>query len=187
MPTPPPAETTPSEDLFSAPSPESTPPAATELPPAAEEPAAPAADDLFEPSEPAAESAAPAETPSEPAGDDLFGPPAETAPAEEAPAEEAPAEEEDDLFGDAGTILRQPGGLASVELRGWIDNTGAHSCRGRMIKMLDGKVQLLKDNGRTTTVSLSRLSEADLAFVNRQASAHRAEAMGKTAQANTSW
>jgi hypothetical protein len=36
---------------------------------------------------------------------------------------------------------------------------------------MDGKVRILKDNGRTTTVPLVRLSAVDLEFINRQASA----------------
>jgi hypothetical protein len=169
------------DDLFSAPASEAVPPP-TETP----EPSAPAADDdLFGPSEPAEETAPATESTDEAPIDDFFGPPAEEAapPAEEAPA----AEEEDDLFGNAGSILSQPGGLASLELRQWNDNTGQHSCRGRMIKMLDGKVQLLKDNGRTSTVPFSRLSSDDLAFVHRQASAKRSEAIGQTVVVNPIW
>ena len=133
---------------------------------------------------------------SEPDSDDLFGPPPEEStpptdeepPAEDEPIEEeeepaAPAEEEeDDLFGGFGAILREPGGLASGELRRWVDNSGEYSCRGRLIRVLDGKLQLLKDNGRTTTVPFGRLSQSDLQFVHRQASAQRAEAAGQTAQ-----
>lgn len=179
-----PAAEAPADDLFGAPA-ESTAPPATEAP-TATEPAAPAAeDDLFgapaaEPEStqtpPTTEEAAPA--------DDLFGPPAdEAAPPAEAPAEEVPATDtEDDLFGDAGSILRQPGGFASLELRRWKDNTGRHSCRGRLLRMYDGKVQLIKDNGRTSTVPLARLSVEDLAFVNRQASAQHNDGLDKTAQ-----
>ena len=57
-----------------------------------------------------------------------------------------------------GAILQQPGGFASLELRRWKDNTGRHSCRGRLIRVIDGKAQLLKDNGRTSTVAFGRLS-----------------------------
>ena len=187
--TTPAAEPTPptdtSDDLFGEP--------AAETPSPAEEPSTPAeSNDLF--GEPAAESAPAEEPASEPSGDDLFGTPAaEEAPAtEETPAEEksAPAEEkteDSDLFGDAGAILELPGGLASHALRQWIDDTGNFSCRGRLIRFLDGKVQLLKDNGRTTTVPLARLSQADLEFVNRQANAQKAEAISKTAQTATAW
>jgi hypothetical protein len=80
----------------------------------------------------------------------------------------------DDLFGAAEQILREAGGLSSNEHRQWVDNTGNYSCQGRLVKFLDGKVQLLKENGRTTTVALARLSAADLEFVERQASAQQA-------------
>ena len=185
--TPPPAED--ADDLFGP----MTEPAETTPPPA--EPA----DDLFGPMSEPAETPPAEETPppaEEPAPlDDLFGPmsePADSAtedteeiPADEAPAEETPADEDatdvDDIFGPMSRILREPGGLASVELRSWVDNTGNHSCRGRLVRFLDGKVRLLKDNGRTTTVPLYRLSKSDLEFVHRQASAERASVAGQLA------
>lgn len=124
---------------------------------------------------------------------DLFGEPAEedyTQPVEEAPPAEEEQDEDvnlDDLFGQADSILREPGGLASDDLRLWVDDTGRYTCRGRLIKMLDGQVRLLKDNGRTTTVQLSRLSEADLEFVNRQASAQMAGAIAGTTPDAPTW
>ena len=204
----PPAE--PSDDLFSepaAPAEEPAPPAestddlfsepAAEPAAPAEEPSAPAeSDDLFgTPEEPATDSApaTPAEdATSEPSGDDLFAPETEeaTPPAEDEttpPAEEREKESDDDLFGDSGAILRMPGGLASSDLRQWVDNTGRYSCRGRLIRVLEGKVQLRKENGRTTTVSFGRLCQADLEFVHRQASAQRAETIGQTAQVAPTW
>jgi hypothetical protein len=166
-------------DLFGA-------PPAVEKPLPVEEPATPAeSDDFF--SSPAAAPAVPATEPSSsPLDDDLFGPPSEATPAEDAapPADEETTED-DDLFGKAQTILEMPGGLASHTLRRWVDNTGAYSVRGRLIRVLDGKVQLLKDNGRTTTVPISRLSQADFQFVARQASAQKAEAISKTARVST--
>ena len=189
MPAVPPTELPSDDDLFSAPMPEAIPPTADDLDFAPSEPAAPADDnDLFGPSAPAEESKPAPESTEEVPYDDFFGAPAEeeeVAP----PAEEAapPADDEDDFFSNSGSILRQPGGLASTELRQWTDNTGLHSCRGRMIKLLDGKVQLLKDNGRTSTVPLARLSKDDLSFVHRQASAKRSEALGQTVQVNLAW
>jgi hypothetical protein len=165
--------------------------------PPAEEPAAPAEEpsDLFgQPAEstppaetPPAEVPAevPAEEPAEEPAADLFGEPAETdtempaeEPAEEQPAEETPAEEpaedtDDDIFGATRGALGEPGGLASTDMRTWVDNTGNYSCRGRLISLLDSHVRLLKDNGRTTTVPLSRLSTIDLKFVHRQANAQQ--------------
>jgi hypothetical protein len=145
--------------------------------PPAEKPSTPAADDLF--GTPLSEPAAPAEKKSE----------APKEPATSAPAEGdkgAPAEKDkkkdDDLFGGFGAILREPGGLASNEMRHWVDNTGRFTCEGRLTRVLDGQVQLLKDNGHPSTVALGRLSENDLAFVYRQASAERSQSVDQTAQ-----
>jgi hypothetical protein len=111
------------------------------------------------------------------------------APAEEKKPADAPkkdekpkTDEKDPLFGAAPSILHEAGGLASNELRLWTDNTGTFTCHARLVRFNDGQVRLLKDNGHTTTVPLARLSTGDLEFVNRQASAQRAE-VGKTAQA----
>jgi len=148
--------------------------------------------------------ATPPQTPSAPeskpaAGEDLFGAPAaeKAAPAEKpaAPAEkpadkpaDKPAGEEkkdekksDDIFGSSSTVLHESGGLASNEMRTWTDNTGNFSCQARLVRLVDGQAKLLKDNGRTTTVQLSRLSANDLRFVERQASAQHETAL-QTAQ-----
>jgi hypothetical protein len=77
--------------------------------------------------------------------------------------------------------MREAGGLDSSEMRMWVDNTGKYSVNARLIRFLDGHVRLMKDTGRTTTVALNRLSERDLEFVNRQASAQKATAV-QTAQ-----
>jgi hypothetical protein len=69
-------------------------------------------------------------------------------------------------------------------MRQWVDNTGNFSCQGRLISLTDGQVRLMKDNGRTTTVSLTRLSASDLEFVHRQAKAERASLL-QTAQAES--
>jgi hypothetical protein len=50
-------------------------------------------------------------------------------------------------------------------MRNWVDNTGTFSVQGKLIAILDGKVRLLKDNGRTTTVPLRRLSQSDVDYV----------------------
>jgi hypothetical protein len=176
----PPAAKPAGEDLFGAP--------ATEKP-AAEKPAA-------APEKPALTPPAPESKPA--AGEDLFGAPAaeKAAPAEKpaAPAEkpaEKPAGEEkkdekksDDIFGSSSTVLHEAGGLASNEMRQWVDNTGNFSCQGRLVRLVDSQVQLLKDNGRMTTVPLARLSANDLRFVERQASAQHATAF-QTAQSTS--
>jgi hypothetical protein len=51
--------------------------------------------------------------------------------------------------------------------RHWVDNTGDFQIRGRLILILDGKVRILKETGRTTTVPLSRLSPADREYVEQ--------------------
>jgi hypothetical protein len=200
-----------SSDLFnSAPTP---PPAAPPAEKPAETPAAtpasppaakPAGDDLF--GAPAAEKPAtaaekpadkPAATPpaaeSKPAaGDDLFGAPAadKAAPPAEKPADKPAGEEKkdekksDDIFGSSSSVLHEVGGLASNETRQWVDNTGNFSCQARLVRLVDGQVQLLKDNGHTTTVRLSRLSANDLRFVERQASAQHGTAF-QTAQSTS--
>jgi hypothetical protein len=177
-----PAETPAEDDLFGGATEETTPPAETEAP-------------IETPAE------TPTETPATDAGeDDLFGgateettPPADTeTPPAEPPTEEAPAdgetpkaEETDDIFGASGRILREKGGLASAEMRLWVDNTGTYSTYGRLVKFMDGHVRILKDNGRTTTVPLYRLSPGDLNFVNRQATAQKAERFQTAQVSNT--
>jgi hypothetical protein len=189
----PPQSTPAADDLFGAPEKPSN--TGNDLfGPSTDTKAAPAkAAPTFESSAPAEPKLAPpAEKPSAPAGDDLFGAPSNepAAPAEKpaAPAEgeKAPADKDkkkdDDLFGGFGAILREPGGLASNDMRHWVDDTGRFTCEGRLTKVLDGKVQLLKDNGHTSTVPLSRLSQVDLSFVYRQASAERSQSGVQTAQ-----
>jgi hypothetical protein len=180
-----------------------TPPAAAPLekpaekaatPPAAA-PATSPADDLFGPSpteEPKSGKETTTKKPETPATPEAKPADKPAAPAEEKqPAngqkkdEKPKTEEKDPLFGAAPSILHEAGGLASNEMRLWTDNTGNFTCQARLIRFTDGQVRLLKDNGHTTTVSLARLSTGDLEFVNRQASAQRAE-VGKTAQAPVS-
>jgi hypothetical protein len=123
---------------------------------------------------PAAPEAKPAGKPAAPAE--------EKKPADSLKKDEKKTEEKDPLFGSAPSVLHEAGGLASNEMRLWTDNTGSFTCQARLVRFSDGHVRLLKDNGHTTTVPLARLSTGDLEFVNRQASAQRAE-IGKTAQA----
>ena len=52
-------------------------------------------------------------------------------------------------------------------MRAWVDNTGTFKIQGRLIAILDGKVRLLKDTGKTTTVPLDRLSDGDRAYVEQ--------------------
>lgn len=116
--------------------------------------------------------------------DDLFGPASggttPTTPTTP-PATEPTTPPVDDLF-KSSAVLRENGGLASDQNREWVDNTGRYQTRGRLVSFLDGHVRLLKDNGRTTTVPLTRLSQNDLEFVNRQASAQRDSRYSETVQ-----
>lgn len=64
--------------------------------------------------------------------------------------------------------------LPAVEneaMRVWHDDTGEYEVRGRLILVLPGKVRLLKETGRTTTVPLDRLSPADLEYLHQHAPA----------------
>jgi hypothetical protein len=154
-------------------------PAEPALTPPAEKAGPPAADDLFGPS--ASEPAAPSPIKSDAAKEPAMSAPAEGEKA--APADkEKDKKKDDDLFGGFGAILREPGGLSSNESRHWVDDTGRFSCDGRLARVMDGRVELLKENGHTSTVLFNRLSQLDLAFVNRQASAEKSEAAGQTAQ-----
>ena len=51
-------------------------------------------------------------------------------------------------------------------MRIWTDNTGDFKINGRLIAILDGKVRILKETGRTTTVPVNRLSETDREYVD---------------------
>jgi hypothetical protein len=60
-------------------------------------------------------------------------------------------------------------------MRQWVDNTGEYKVKGRLILILDGKVRLLKETGRTTTVPLGRLSPADRQYVEEVISRYGAD------------
>ncbi len=66
--------------------------------------------------------------------------------------------EEDDPF-----KISADGQLA---VRGWTDDSGTFNIQGRLIAVLEGKIQILKETGKTTTVPMSRLSEADRKYVD---------------------
>jgi hypothetical protein len=52
-----------------------------------------------------------------------------------------------------------------LPLREWTDNSGKFKVNAKLVLVLDGKVRLLKETGRTTTVALERLSKDDRAYV----------------------
>lgn len=129
-------------------------------------------DDLFgdlEAETPAAEAPA---TDEAPAADDLF--PIESEEAAPAEETEAPAESSDldDLFGQRPTgassatqLIQQP--QTQLTFRRWTDNTGNYTTVGRLVQVGKTHVRLLKDNGNFTTVPRTRLSQADLAYVDQ--------------------
>ena len=56
-----------------------------------------------------------------------------------------------------------------LPMRQLVDNTGMYQVQARLIVILDGKVQLLKETGKTCTVPMRRLSQADQQYVQRLA------------------
>jgi SLA1 Homology Domain 1 (SHD1) protein len=57
----------------------------------------------------------------------------------------------------------------------WTDNSGQFRVTGRLILILDGKVRLLKETGRTTTVPLDRLSSEDREYIDAVIRQHGAD------------
>lgn len=106
--------------------------------------------------------------PASDAFDDLFKP---AKPAEEKPADAAPATSEDPF---SSVQLQLP-------LRKWTDDTGAFEISARLLVVLDGKVRLLKETGRTTTVPLDRLSTEDRQYVEHVLAQHGRDAIKRVA------
>ena len=105
-------------------------------------------------------------------GDDLPG--SEDVPADDVdPAAEDEDSDEsfDDLFGfrliePAPPVTKSVATRVSeLPMRAWTDNTGNYQTVGRLEKIGDTHVRLFKQNGRYSTVSLERLSQADLEYV----------------------
>ncbi len=55
--------------------------------------------------------------------------------------------------------------LPNLPYRDWTDNTSQFKTKGRLVRVGDDYVRLLKENGRTCTVPLRRLSPEDVAYV----------------------
>ena len=151
-------------------------PAPAEKPAAA--PAKESLDDLFgppaaKPEMPAAPEAAPAAAPAKESLDDLFGPPA--AKPEAAPKEQPKAEPAKDPF---SSLERE---TVELSMRTWVDNTGSFQVTAKLVEVLDGKVRLLKDSGKTTTVDLRRLSEADVEYVQTVLAQQGSSVLGQLA------
>jgi len=56
-------------------------------------------------------------------------------------------------------------------LRTWTDSTGKFKVRARFVKLADGTVHFLREDGREATVPLERLSEADQMLAKELAAA----------------
>lgn len=110
--------------------------------------------------------------------DDLFGmlqsgPATVTTPAVEAETEiatEIAAETESVAVATAplhvvSNVTESIDPLADARERVWVDNTGKFHVEGKLIEVRDDHVRLLKTNGRTCTVPMSRLCDADAAYV----------------------
>ena len=103
-----------------------------------------------------------------------------TSPAESAPdsietktttpaaVDSDPDLELDKLFG-VGSFTPPPQ-FDGAEYRQWVDNTGAYAIKARLTVIYSDKIRLTKENGNMTTVSLSRLSDADFGYVQWVAS-----------------
>ncbi len=104
-----------------------------------------------------------------PAPADTVTPPLESAtgPIETA-AESDPDLELDKLFGVGA--FNAPTQFDGAEYRQWVDNTGTYAVNARLTVIYSDKIKLTKENGKSTTVALSRLSEADFGYVQWVAS-----------------
>jgi hypothetical protein len=54
-----------------------------------------------------------------------------------------------------------------LPMRTWVDNTGHYEVEARLVVIMVDSVRLLKENGRTTTVPMSRLSDGDRDYVEQ--------------------
>jgi len=83
----------------------------------------------------------------------------------------------DELFG-LGEFT-PPQQFRGAEFQTWVDNTGTYSVKARLAVIYTDRVKLLKENGKFTTVPLSRLSDRDFAYVQWVASNLSSEANTK--------
>ncbi len=70
-----------------------------------------------------------------------------------------------DANAQGAEVLDSLTGLDNTELRTWVDNTGGFRTEGRLIKIGEDYVKLRKNNGKTCTVPISRLSQEDSEYV----------------------
>ena len=83
-------------------------------------------------------------------------------------SEKNPVDELDALFGVGE--FKPASEFKGAEYRQWVDNSGAYQINARLAVIYVDKIKLLKDNGKFTTVPLSRLSDADFGYVSWVAS-----------------
>lgn len=184
-------------DMFDTPAPADLPGEGLDAPPA-DDPAG-SIDDIFGGSdavrddavEPATATepadmfdAAPAEIDAQPAATDELFESLESPAKDDVPAADEATENIDDLFGittqgdrvrfTATTKNQKPTAQTLAQgqmpVRKWVDNTGNFETHGRLVKIGDNFVQLLKENGRYAKVSFDRLSDSDLHYVQDLAS-----------------
>jgi hypothetical protein len=129
--------------------------------PIAPPPFPPAADDPFAPLKPTAAPSLPIEANTD---DDPFAP-AKTPPPTRVPASPTSATAQ---LQSTDPLL--PAADGRLQLREWVDDSGSFRVQARLITILEGtilegRVRLLKESGRTTTVPVKRLSAADQSYV----------------------
>ena len=139
-----------------------TPPAPQAAPAAPTTPAAPQAKPNTDPDDPFAPAKPASPTANQPDDDDPFAPVKKPEAKPIGIAKDAPARPSPALAGDLR--LDAEGRLPA---RLWTDNSGQFRVQGRLVLILDGKVRLLKETGRTTTVPLERLSQPDRAYIEQ--------------------
>jgi len=69
----------------------------------------------------------------------------------------------DDLFKTSSAPVENQ--FKGADFREWIDNTGDYSVQGRLAVIYPDRIRLIKENGKFTTVPISRLSESDRDYV----------------------
>jgi len=116
----------------------------------------PVADDPFAPQLPAVTAPRAAET----HDDDPFAPLKPATPPQAKPTAPIAAEPTMKVVDPLA-----PGADGQLPSRQWSDDSGQFQVQARLLLILDGKVRLLKETGRTTTVPTERLSDADRAYV----------------------
>jgi len=90
--------------------------------------------------------------------DELLGDPAEKPAAEPVQSTKEESAPTDDPFADP---------FKTSAIRQWVDDTGNFRITGQLVAVLEGKVRILKSTGKTTTVSMERLSQADREYVTQ--------------------